>query len=118
MWKPCFSASKCNPFPACGHREYQAHSSHVTNCCWTEGDEYVVTTGGHDCTIMQWKHIWPTPAQLRKRRKDYAGTTWDEKRIESKFKDAKGVTFDFSQSKERYEEGFATYDPVPAYAPE
>ena len=29
-----------------------------TNCCWTEGDEFVVTTGGHDCTLRVELYQW------------------------------------------------------------
>ncbi|RLO08443.1 hypothetical protein DYB28_005077 [Aphanomyces astaci] len=36
---------------------YAGHSSHVTNVRWLENDTHVITTGGLDRTIMQWKHV-------------------------------------------------------------
>ena len=45
---PC--VSKGNGFIA-----GKGHSSHVTNVRFQQGDEYVVTTGGNDRSILQWK---------------------------------------------------------------
>ncbi|RHZ30230.1 hypothetical protein DYB31_010812 [Aphanomyces astaci] len=36
---------------------YAGHSSHVTNVRWLGNDTHVITTGGLDRTIMQWKHV-------------------------------------------------------------
>ena len=38
-----------------GYNEYVGHSSHVTNARWSSDDEYVVTVGGNDRCIFQWK---------------------------------------------------------------
>jgi WD40 repeat protein len=35
---------------------YSGHSSHVMNVKWTVGDEYLVSVGGNEKTIMLWKH--------------------------------------------------------------
>lgn len=35
--------------------EGKGHSSHVTNVRWTFDDRYLITTGGEDQCIMQWK---------------------------------------------------------------
>lgn len=35
---------------------YSGHSSHVTNVRWTAGDDCVISCGGNDKCIMQWKH--------------------------------------------------------------
>jgi microtubule-associated protein-like 6 len=35
---------------------YSGHSSHVTCVRWTAADECVISTGGNDKTIMQWRH--------------------------------------------------------------
>ncbi|ETW03494.1 hypothetical protein, variant [Aphanomyces invadans] len=35
---------------------YSGHSSHVTNVRWLGSDTHVISTGGLDRTIMQWKH--------------------------------------------------------------
>lgn len=32
------------------------HSSHVMNVRWTVGDEYLITCGGNDKAVFQWKH--------------------------------------------------------------
>ena len=32
------------------------HSSHVMNVRWTVGDEYLISCGGNDKSIFQWKH--------------------------------------------------------------
>ena len=36
-------------------RKYNGHSAHVTNICWTNNGEYVLTTGGGDHAVFQWK---------------------------------------------------------------
>ena len=36
--------------------EYRGHSSHVTNCCFTFDDKHLVTTGGADNCVFQWRH--------------------------------------------------------------
>ena len=36
---------------------YSGHSSHVMNVSWTAGDECLVSCGGNDKCVMQWKHI-------------------------------------------------------------
>jgi microtubule-associated protein-like 6 len=40
---------------------YGGHSSHVMNVRWTVGDECVISCGGNDKTIMQWKHVITSP---------------------------------------------------------
>ena len=35
---------------------YAGHSSHVTNIRWSVADECLISTGGNDKTIMQWRH--------------------------------------------------------------
>jgi WD40 repeat protein len=35
---------------------YPGHSSHVMNVRWTCGDEYLLSAGGNDKCIFQWKH--------------------------------------------------------------
>ena len=36
--------------------DYRGHSSHVTTCRFTHDDKYLVTTGGDDKCVFQWKH--------------------------------------------------------------
>ena len=35
-------------------KSYKGHSEHITNVKWSSEDEYILTTGGYDQTIMQW----------------------------------------------------------------
>lgn len=35
--------------------EGKGHSSHVTNVRWTYDDKFVISTGGEDQCVMQWK---------------------------------------------------------------
>ena len=46
---PCVS-------PLDAHRSYVGHSSHVTNTTFTFGGRYVITTGGNDKCVFQWRH--------------------------------------------------------------
>jgi microtubule-associated protein-like 6 len=48
-------------YPCCTDKpaaalEHSGHSSHVTNVRWTAGDEYLISLGGNDKSIFQWKH--------------------------------------------------------------
>ena len=36
--------------------EYRGHSSHVTTCRFTHDDKHLITTGGMDKCVFQWKH--------------------------------------------------------------
>jgi len=38
------------------HHEYGGHSSHVTNARFTGNDTHVITTGGNDRCVFQWRH--------------------------------------------------------------
>jgi microtubule-associated protein-like 6 len=40
-----------------GFLTYAGHSSHVTNVRWSAADEVLVSCGGADKCIMQWKHV-------------------------------------------------------------
>ncbi|GMI41609.1 hypothetical protein TrCOL_g10410, partial [Triparma columacea] len=40
-----------------GYEEYSGHSSHVSNATWSLYDEYLVTLGGGDKCVFQWKHL-------------------------------------------------------------
>ena len=46
---PCISKAEKN--------DYKGHSSHVTNVIFINNDSTVITTGGNDTTILQWKVI-------------------------------------------------------------
>ena len=37
-------------------KKYVGHSAHVTNVRWTKGDNFLVTTGGGDTSVMIWSH--------------------------------------------------------------
>ena len=41
--------------------EYSAHSSHVTNVSFTHNDSHLISTGGKDMSIIQWKLVEKLP---------------------------------------------------------
>lgn len=56
-----FGLVKLFKFPAIGtgHQKYYGHSSQVTNIKFSKGgsnSQYIVTTGGEDKSILQWKY--------------------------------------------------------------
>ena len=36
-------------------RQFNGHSSHVTNVRWTSDDKVLVTTGGMDTSVLVWE---------------------------------------------------------------
>lgn len=40
----------------CQSLEYKGHSSHVTNVRWSPNDDYLITLGGNDRCIFQWRN--------------------------------------------------------------
>ncbi|CAL8297753.1 unnamed protein product [Merluccius merluccius] len=42
--------------------KYSAHSSHVTNVSFLHNDSHLVSTGGKDTSIMQWRLVEKSPA--------------------------------------------------------
>jgi microtubule-associated protein-like 6 len=36
---------------------YFGHSSHVMNVRWSRGDQYLISVGGNDKCVFQWKHV-------------------------------------------------------------
>ncbi|CAH2254713.1 echinoderm microtubule-associated -like 4 isoform X1 [Pelobates cultripes] len=43
--------------PKAPSHKYSAHSSHVTNVSFTHSDSHLISTGGKDMSIMQWRLI-------------------------------------------------------------
>lgn len=41
------------------HKTYVGHSFHVTKCCFSFNDEFLITIGGEDRTTLQWRHYEP-----------------------------------------------------------
>ncbi|GLD69781.1 echinoderm microtubule-associated protein-like 3 [Lates japonicus] len=37
--------------------KYEGHGSHVTNVCFTHSDSHLLSMGGKDMCILQWKVI-------------------------------------------------------------
>lgn len=37
--------------------KYKGHSSHITNARFTQNKKYLLTTGGHDKCIFQWRYV-------------------------------------------------------------
>uniref|UniRef100_A0AAY4DP26 Echinoderm microtubule-associated protein-like 4 n=1 Tax=Denticeps clupeoides TaxID=299321 RepID=A0AAY4DP26_9TELE len=48
--------------PKAPSHKYSAHSSHVTNVSFLHSDSHLVSTGGKDTSIMQWRLVEKTPA--------------------------------------------------------
>eukprot|EP00698_Gefionella_okellyi_P011914 TRINITY_DN3177_c0_g1_i1.p1 TRINITY_DN3177_c0_g1~~TRINITY_DN3177_c0_g1_i1.p1 ORF type:complete len:1137 (-),score=303.33 TRINITY_DN3177_c0_g1_i1:786-4136(-) len=57
MRYPCFNRMSVS-------RDYTGHSSHVTNARFTHNDSYVITTGGQDTCVLQWKRNATGPAMV------------------------------------------------------
>ncbi|XP_061915316.1 echinoderm microtubule-associated protein-like 4 isoform X2 [Entelurus aequoreus] len=49
-------AYPCSTFKAPSHK-YSAHSSHVTNVSFMHDDSHLISTGGKDTSIMQWRLV-------------------------------------------------------------
>ncbi|XP_061767367.1 echinoderm microtubule-associated protein-like 4 isoform X1 [Nerophis ophidion] len=49
-------AYPCSTFKAPSHK-YSAHSSHVTNVSFMHNDSHLISTGGKDTSIMQWRLV-------------------------------------------------------------
>eukprot|EP00898_Chlorokybus_atmophyticus_P002667 jgi/Chlat1/3400/Chrsp23S03816 len=41
------------------YKKYQGHSAHVTNVAFSGNDKYLMSTGGGDRCIFQWRHLQP-----------------------------------------------------------
>ncbi|KAM6956836.1 echinoderm microtubule-associated protein-like 4 isoform 2-T2 [Aplochiton taeniatus] len=53
----------CSRAKAPSHK-YSAHSSHVTNVSFLHNDSHLISTGGKDTSIMQWRLVEKTPSLL------------------------------------------------------
>ena len=51
------SDSKHRLFTGAKFRKYVGHSSHVTNCRFTSDKSRVITTGGADHAMFQWRFL-------------------------------------------------------------
>eukprot|EP01040_Poterioochromonas_malhamensis_P009806 gene9806-10650_t len=51
------SSSKTSKKTSSGSLHFTGHSSHVMNIQWSAGDEYLISVGGNDKCIFQWKHV-------------------------------------------------------------
>jgi microtubule-associated protein-like 1/2 len=54
-----FSKIKLFRYPACipkqFYNQYKGHSSHVTGVKWSFDDKYLITIGGLEKSVIQWK---------------------------------------------------------------
>ena len=50
-------------------RLYAGHGFPAASVAWTYKDEYVVSAGGNDCTILIWKHVKAKPKPTKKEKK-------------------------------------------------
>lgn len=37
------------------YRSFEGHSSHVTNAAFTPGDKHLISAGGNDKSLFQWR---------------------------------------------------------------
>uniref|UniRef100_A0A8C7S2D9 EMAP like 4 n=1 Tax=Oncorhynchus mykiss TaxID=8022 RepID=A0A8C7S2D9_ONCMY len=49
-------------YPCAPSHKYSAHSSHVTNVTFMHNDSHLVSTGGKDTSVMQWRLVEKTPS--------------------------------------------------------
>ena len=45
-------------------KSYIGHASHVKNLTFTQDNKYIISLGGHDCSILQWRYIPKFPDTL------------------------------------------------------
>jgi len=45
-------------------KSYIGHASHVKNLTFTQDNRYIISLGGHDCSIFQWRYIPKYPDRL------------------------------------------------------
>ncbi|KAL0964348.1 hypothetical protein UPYG_G00322640 [Umbra pygmaea] len=50
--------------PKAPSHKYSAHSSHVTNVSFLHNDSHLVSTGGKDTSVMQWRLVEKTPSLI------------------------------------------------------
>nr|XP_046214836.1 echinoderm microtubule-associated protein-like 4 isoform X3 [Oncorhynchus gorbuscha] len=50
--------------PKAPSHKYSAHSSHVTNVTFMHNDSHLVSTGGKDTSVMQWRLVEKTPSSV------------------------------------------------------
>lgn len=46
-------------------QSYSGHSSHVTNVRWSAADECLISTGGNDKCVMQWRHVMSAGSTIK-----------------------------------------------------
>jgi WD40 repeat protein len=46
-----------SPVEKASYNQYIGHSSHVTNARFVKSSPYLITTGGEDKCIFQWKYL-------------------------------------------------------------
>eukprot|EP00899_Mesostigma_viride_P008440 jgi/Mesvir1/17598/Mv08830-RA.1 len=39
------------------YNAYEGHAAHVTNVCFSHNDKYLISTGGGDRCVFQWRHL-------------------------------------------------------------
>jgi WD40 repeat protein len=50
--------------PKAGCNQFIGHSSHITKVKFSNNDQYVVSTGGNDKTVIIWETDFPLDAQV------------------------------------------------------
>ncbi|XP_034471521.1 echinoderm microtubule-associated protein-like 3 isoform X2 [Hippoglossus hippoglossus] len=55
------------PKPKAPSHKYEGHGSHVTNVCFTHSDSHLLSMGGKDTCILQWKVVGGSAVDSRER---------------------------------------------------
>uniref|UniRef100_G3N6V7 EMAP like 3 n=1 Tax=Gasterosteus aculeatus aculeatus TaxID=481459 RepID=G3N6V7_GASAC len=55
------------PKPKAPSHKYEGHGSHVTNVCFTHSDSHLLSMGGKDTCILQWRVIRGGPGDSREK---------------------------------------------------
>ena len=47
------------------HKAYRGHMSHVMNCRFLCNDTHLISVGGNDAAVFQWRHVNPDGSTVR-----------------------------------------------------
>ena len=71
------------------HKAYRGHMSHVMNTRFLSNDTHMLSVGGNDAAVFQWRHINPDGSTvrtiLRTAREENNQTGYDDAQSETQF---------------------------------
>ena len=65
-------------------KQYRGHSSHITKVRWTGGDSHLLTVGGHDRSVFQWKHVVDDVGEEDSKQAQMAGESGEDSDLPKK----------------------------------